>query len=133
MSPSVALFQVPRGGFNKSLKEAAQLYPSGYAGRFIWGGKSWLMCASGNYLAYPKYFSQFKQALQGIAICQLQGRIFIHAWDKTGVIVCFLGNQEKVSALISILLSRDGFSPQIWLDSPSELSISEKLTHLPQQ
>lgn len=133
MSQTLALFPVPRGGFNKRLKQAAQLYPGGYAERFIWGGKSWLLCASANVLVYPKFFAQGKTSPQGIAVCQLQGRKFIYAWDKVGVLVCFLGDKEKVSALVTLLLQRKHFRPQLWLDDASQAALLDVTAEIPSE
>lgn len=132
MTQSVALLPIARGRFNHALKEAAQLYPNGYADRFIWAGKSWLLCSSGNLLAYPKYFTQLKSSPQGVAVCQQQGRFFLYAWDKTEVVVCFLGGKDKICALLTILLKRKGFSPRVWLDAPARAALIGQFKELPE-
>lgn len=127
MSYSISLFEVPRGHYSKILKEAVRRYPEGYAARFLWAGKSWLMCASAPLLAYPKCFQQQQERPHGLAIRVIDGGLFIYAWENNAILVCFWGTAEQVKVILQAISSRLNYRPNVWLDEAAKQELSTTL------
>lgn len=130
MSYSVSLFEVPRGHYSKALRTALAQYPEGYAERFLWAGKAWLMCAPVALKVYPKCFQQFGEVHQGLAIRAMEGDLFVYGWDHSEVLICFLGNQRQLSIILQLLAAREGYQPQLWIDEVAQQELGETIEQL---
>jgi len=131
MSHSISLIEVPRGHYTRALKEAVRRYPTGYAERFLWAGKTWLMCTSTVMPLYPKYFQSFAELEQGIAVCSHEGGLFVYAWHKSDILVCFWGSAEQVSIVLDVISRRPEFKPCLWLDAAAEQELADVFETFP--
>lgn len=115
MNYSISLFEVPRGHYSKTLKEAVRRYPEGYAARFLWADKTWLMCASAPLLVYPKCFHQHVETPQGLAVRVIDGGLFIYAWENSAILVCFWGTTVQAKIILQAIGKRENYQPKVWL------------------
>ncbi len=123
----MSLFEVPRGHYSKILKKAVRRYPEGYALRFLWAGKSWLMCASAPLLAYPKCFQQQAETSHGLAIRVIDGGLFVYAWESNAILVCFWGTTAQINVILHAISTRPDYQPRVWLDEGAKQELGSAL------